>query len=383
MKKFLSLLAGKKNNEKKVAPKFVSLGSTLDPKRLAASSVDLNIKLMQWRLLPTLNLSKISSTRCLLLGSGTLGCSVARSLMSWGVRSITFLDNGVVSYSNPVRQSLFQFEDCLNGGKPKAETAALRMKQIFPDMNTVGISMTIPMPGHTITKQEIEKTENDINKLKDLISNHDVIFILTDSRESRWLPTLMAASQGKLAINSALGFDSYVVMRHGMHHDRNTVGDEVELGCYFCNDIVAPQDSLKDRTLDQQCTVTRPGLSSLAGSLSVELMISLLHHPKGFDAPANISQDWSNSSNLTPFGLIPHTIRGFLAQYNNVLVIGNAYDKCTACSKIVLEEYNKRGFEFLLQVFNSPNYLEDITGLTKMKKEAEEVEWELAEEDDF
>jgi ubiquitin-like modifier-activating enzyme ATG7 len=50
------------------------------------------------------------------------------------VRNITLVDNGKVSYSNPVRQTLFQFEDCLQGGKPKAETAAEAMKKIFPGM---------------------------------------------------------------------------------------------------------------------------------------------------------------------------------------------------------------------------------------------------------
>lgn len=50
----------------------------------------------------------------------------------WGVRTITLVDNGRVSYSNPVRQSLFQFEDCVKGGKPKAEAAAEAMKKIFP-----------------------------------------------------------------------------------------------------------------------------------------------------------------------------------------------------------------------------------------------------------
>lgn len=41
---------------------------------MAAKAVDLNIKLMKWRVLPTLDIEKLHTTKCLLIGAGTLGC---------------------------------------------------------------------------------------------------------------------------------------------------------------------------------------------------------------------------------------------------------------------------------------------------------------------
>lgn len=70
-----------KNQKEKMGPRMVNLSATMDPTRLAEAAADLNLKLMKWRLVPDLDLDVISRTKYLLLGSGTLGCNVARSLL--------------------------------------------------------------------------------------------------------------------------------------------------------------------------------------------------------------------------------------------------------------------------------------------------------------
>lgn len=70
-----------RNVQGKLGPRVVDLGPLMDPTRLADTSVDLNLKLMRWRVMPDLDLEKIKQTKCLLLGAGTLGCYVARCLI--------------------------------------------------------------------------------------------------------------------------------------------------------------------------------------------------------------------------------------------------------------------------------------------------------------
>lgn len=138
-----TFIGWERNELNKMLPRMANMADSMNPDRLANSSVVLNLKLMKWRLMPTLNLDRIADTRCLLMGAGTLGCAVARNLVAWGVKHLTFVDNGKVSYSNPVRQSLFVFSDALQAVE-KAPMAAQRLSQICPGLvseliGTIGI----------------------------------------------------------------------------------------------------------------------------------------------------------------------------------------------------------------------------------------------------
>ncbi|WVQ97783.1 E1-like protein-activating enzyme Gsa7p/Apg7p [Kwoniella sp. CBS 9459] len=353
-----SAVGWERNPAGKLASRSADLGPTMDPARLAEQAVDLNLKLMKWRVMPTLDLEQIAQTRCLLLGAGTLGCYVARNLMP-----------------------LFRFQDCLNGGSDKAGCAAERLREIFPGVNAIGHTLAVPMPGHACPQ-----LASDLTRLETLIQSHDAIFLLMDSRESRWLPTMLGATYGKIVINAALGFDSYLVMRHGAS---SSGPSSLRLGCYFCNDVVAPADSMTDRTLDQMCTVTRPGVAPIAAATAVELLVSILQHPLGITAPACPTERPGGmaSTDATASDLPPHQVRGSMANWRTLLISGPAFEQCTGCSCTVLRKYQEEGSDFVRRVIERPSTLEQVTGLDRLHEESEaaldNMSWSDSDESTF
>jgi ubiquitin-like modifier-activating enzyme ATG7 len=275
-----------------------------------------------------------------------------------------------------------------------------------PDVKSEGVVLTIPMPGHSFGggkdgAAEVNAVKKDVERLHELIQQHDAVFLLTDTRESRWLPTVMAIATDTPLINSALGLDSWLVMRHGpsssLLSSKATASEATKLGCYFCSDVVAPENSTRDRTLDQQCTVTRPGLAPIAASMATELMVAMFHHPLGNCAPAPDKKDISttynpvddgSSASSTALGLLPHQIRGTVVTYSMMTPTVPAFPACSACSDLVVDEYKRSGFEFVKCVCcdMDGSYLEGISGLTKFREDAANkmedcMDWDEEEED--
>ncbi|KAI3640104.1 hypothetical protein MIR68_000982 [Amoeboaphelidium protococcarum] len=370
---------------------IVDISDSIDPSLLCNQSIDLNLRLMKWRMVQQLDLDTIAQQKVLVLGMGTLGCNVVRTLIGWNVTDFLIVDNGKVSYSNLPRQPLYTFADY---GRNKVDVARTNLLAINPSYKVRAEQLTIPCPGHydhlrdrlplneqSLQDKDIIQLQRDLGRLENLIKECNVIFLLTDSRESRYIPTLMAKFHNKLCINAALGFDSYLIMRHGLR-DSN-------LGCYFCNDVVGPSNSMTARSLDQECTVTRPALAPMCSAQAVELFISLLQQQKQQRQPAGSSEHRVVGLNEeirgSELGILPHTVRYYLRYGQAVFLDGRAYDKCTACSMKVIEAYQQSGIQFLISVLINPKLAEKVSELTALHEQVEQMnmaEWTEGEESD-
>ncbi|GJN18383.1 hypothetical protein PR202_gb05540 [Eleusine coracana subsp. coracana] len=314
---------------KEIEPKEIILES-MNPVSRDNEQQLMHLKLMGWRHFPV-NIEKLSHIRVLLLGAGTLGCEVARLLITWGVRKLTVVDHGYVATSDLVKQSLYIDKDC---GVPRATAIIPHLKERCPAVEVEGIKMEIPMPGHPVSPSKIES----------------------------------------IAITAVLGYDNYVVMRHGagtgdMDEGTDWMDDlstkdalgRQRLGCCFCND--SANLSVTDGKLDQHAT-TLPGLTSIASGKAVELFARMLHHPDEIYAPGDIAGMDSEHQ----LGILPHQLRGSLPNCVLSTELVNCNSNCTACSSTVLSEYRKRGLDFVTQAINYPTYLKDLTGIIDLKR---------------
>ena len=160
-------------------------------------ALDFTLELLRKKFLP--ELKQTSAVRVLLLGAGTLGCHLSRALLSWGFTQQTFLDHGAVRPTNPHRQPLYTTADV---GRPKAECAAAAVRALSPAAQTEGLQLSIPSPGSGALDAGAS-----LGALEATIQAHDVVFLCTDTRESRWAPAYLCSLTRTPCIALGLTFD--------------------------------------------------------------------------------------------------------------------------------------------------------------------------------
>lgn len=311
--------------------KFDVSSHITNPEQDAKDNLMYNPKLIKWRQDPTINLDKITKTKCLIIGAGTLGSHVALNLLGWGITNMTFVDNGEVSKTNPTRQPLYTLADV---SKPKCDVIVQKLKEKYHYINAKGVNLTIPTPGKPLMSHE-PPLKDKVQQLCDLINEHDAIFLLTDSRESRWLPAVLIhdfvqRGHNKLTFTCGIGYDTYTIVRH-CHEG------EPDLSCYFCNDTLTPHDTQINASMDMMCTVSRSGLAPMASAIVSEMLISTL----------------SEESTL------PGQIRGSLYESNQITNVKS--DVCICCGPNIMSAMIEPDTDdFIKDVIENPTILYEV-----------------------
>ena len=130
----------------------------------------------------------------------------------------------------------------------------------------------------------------------------------------------------------------------------------------------------------------------MASALLVETMVSILQHPQGARAPAPkmaANQDSTGRIDYVrdplnhPLGLVPHQIRGFASTFQNMLISGQSYDCCSACSPKIVNEYRRSGWEFIKRALTESDYVSELSGLADVQRAADaaadDVDWDSEE----
>lgn len=134
---------------------------------------------------------KILRSKVLIIGIGGLGCPLITYLAASGVGSIGIVDHDKVELSNLNRQTLFNTNDI---GKYKVDQAKKKINKINNKINVKAFRKKI-----------------DLNNLKVLLKNYDIICDGTDNYETRYIINDICKKKKKILISAAISkFDGHL-----------------------------------------------------------------------------------------------------------------------------------------------------------------------------
>ena len=127
----------------------------------------------------------IERGRVLVVGAGGLGSPVCLYLAAAGVGTIVIVDDDTVSLSNLQRQIIHHTSDI---GRPKVESAAVKMKAINPHVNVVTV-------GEMLTSRNSSSLVEGYDIVVDCTDNFDTRLLVNDTCVALGTPMVYGAVQ--------------------------------------------------------------------------------------------------------------------------------------------------------------------------------------------
>lgn len=127
----------------------------------------------------------IERGRVLVVGAGGLGSPVCLYLAAAGVGTIGIVDADTVSLSNLQRQIIHHTSDI---GRPKVESAAVKMKAINPHVNVVAV-------GEMLTSRNSSSLGEGYDIVVDCTDNFDTRLLVNDTCVALGTPMVYGAVQ--------------------------------------------------------------------------------------------------------------------------------------------------------------------------------------------
>ena len=231
---------------------------------------------------------KLLSGSVLVMGAGGLGCPVLQYLAAAGVGTIGIADSDTVSLTNLHRQVLYTMEDI---GKPKAQMAAMHLRQLNPDIHYQVFNENIS--AHSI-----------IHMMKE----YDVVVDGTDNFATRYLINDACVLLGKPLVFGAISrFEGQVCV---FNVPAGLQGD-----CIHYRDLFPhpPKDGEVLNCAESGVLGVLPGIiGSLMANEAIKLLTGLGKPLSGslltYNALTNETMQWALSKSPDSDALVPATV---------------------------------------------------------------------------
>ncbi len=218
--------------------------------------IDEDDRYSRLRLIPWWRQDLLAKAKVLVVGAGALGNEVLKNLALIGVGTVYVIDRDTIETSNLSRSVLFRLRD---GGRPKAEVAAERAKEINPDVAYHW------MRGDVI---------NDVGL--GLFADVDVVIGCLDNREARLWVNRQCWKVGTPWVDSGIQEIQGVVK----------VFVPPDSSCYECTMTARDYQLLnvryscpllrREQILEGKVP-TAPTIASMMGALEVQEALKLIH----------------------------------------------------------------------------------------------------------